>query len=97
LRFDPVAAQSLGKTEESKKTLVQSLSPGGGRRWWQSASAPKTADRSSGPLVWTLKDGEPVEIPVKTGLTDGRFTEVTGEALAEGLPIIISAKPAPEA
>ncbi len=97
LRFDPVAAQSLGKTNEAKKTLVQSLSPGGGRRWWQSATAAKTPERATtGPLVWTLKEGEPVEIPVKTGLTDGRFTEVTGEGLTEGIPIIVSAKPAPE-
>ena len=97
LRFDPVVAQSLGKSDESKKTLVQSLSPGGGRRWWQNASAPKTSERSTdGPIVWTLKDGEPAEIPVKTGLTDGRFTEVTGEGLTEGIPIIVSAKPAPE-
>lgn len=45
------------------------------------------------PRVWTLKDGEPSEIKVKPGITDGRFTEILGEGLAEGTPLIISIKP----
>ena len=41
-----------------------------------------------------LKNGEPVEIKVTTGLTDGNATEITGEGLTEGADIIVSAKPA---
>jgi HlyD family secretion protein len=41
-----------------------------------------------------MKDGKPVEILVKTGLSDGRFTEASGDGLVEGMPIIVSAKPA---
>ena len=40
-----------------------------------------------------MKDGEPFEIKVTTGLTDGSDTEITGEGLAEGAEIIVSAKP----
>lgn len=93
LRFDPVAAESLGKVEQPKRTFVQSLSPGGGRRWGQKTPAPSTKARKEGPRVWSLKDGKPVEIPVKTGLSDGRFTEASGDGLVEGMSIIVSAKP----
>ena len=96
LRFDPAIAAALGREESSSKTLVQSLTPGGGRKWWRGVDAPIAKPRTSGPLVWNLKNGEPAEIPVQTGLTDGRFTEATGEGLTEGMSLIVSAKPAPK-
>ena len=34
--------------------------------------------------VWVLRDGEAREIPVETGLTDGRFTQILAGDLAEG-------------
>ena len=96
LRFDPSVAEALGKSPDTKnKTLVQSLAPsGGGRRWRDGTPTPKPVARGGGPRVWTLTDGKPVEIRVETGLTDGRFTEVAGAGLAEGVPIIVTAKPA---
>ncbi len=92
LRFDPVVAAAIGKPEATKKTLVQSLSPGGGRRW-RGTPPPKAGSSDSTPKVWTLKDGEPSEIKVTPGITDGRLTEVTAEGLAAGTPLIISVKP----
>jgi HlyD family secretion protein len=35
-----------------------------------------------------LQDGQPVAKPVKTGISDGRNTEVSGEGLAEGMAVI---------
>lgn len=92
LRFDPVAAAARSKPDETKKTLVQSLSPGGGRRW-RGTSPPKAGSSDASPKVWTLKDGEPSEIEVTTGITDGRFTEITSGELAAGTPLIISVTP----
>jgi HlyD family secretion protein len=95
LRFDPAAAAKLGKEEEAGgRTIVQQLSPGGGRRWGRGSGSglpagPEKKDTS----VWVLKDGEPVEVKVTTGLTDGNDTEVSGEGLTEGSDIIVSAKP----
>lgn len=95
LRFDPAAAAKLGKEEEGARTIVQQLSPGGGRRWGRGAgSSLPTGPEKKGTSVWVLRDGEPVEVKVSTGLTDGSHTEVTGEGLSEGADIIISAKPA---
>jgi HlyD family secretion protein len=92
LRFDPVAAVASAKPDDSKKTLVQSLSPGGGRRW-RGTPPPKAGSSDATPKVWTLKDGEPSEIHVTTGITDGRFTEITSGELTAGTPLIISIKP----
>ena len=93
LRFDPVVAAAIGKPDATKRTLVQSLSPGGGRRWGRGAPPPKAGSSDSAPKVWTLKNGEPLEIKVTPGITDGRVTEITGNALAVGTPLIISIKP----
>jgi HlyD family secretion protein len=95
LRFDPVAAAEIGKTTETKRTLVQSLSPGGGRRWGRGGTPPpKTDHESSGPHFWTLRDGKPVEVSVKLGITDGRFTEVLEDEPGDERVAIISVKPA---
>ena len=92
LRFDPVAAAAIGKPDATKRTLVQSLSPGGGRRW-RGAPPPKAGASDSTPKVWTLKNGEPSEIKVTPGITDGRVTEITSGGLVAGTPLIISIKP----
>jgi HlyD family secretion protein len=38
--------------------------------------------------VWILKDGQPVAVAVKPGISDGRMTEVSGEGLQEGAAVI---------
>lgn len=94
LRFDPEYAASIGKPDDGKRTLVQSLSPGGGRRW-RGTPGPKPKTEESGPRVFTLKDGEPLEIPVNLGITNGRVTEITGGDLTPDTPVIVSIKPKP--
>ena len=44
--------------------------------------------RSAARQIWVLRDGQPVAMSVIIGSSDGRMTEVTGEGLAPGLPII---------
>ena len=92
LRFDPTVAAAIGKPDATKRTLVQSLSPGGGRRW-RGTPPPKAGASDSTPKVWTLKDGEPFEIAVTLGITDGRFTEITKGDLTAGTLLIVSIKP----
>jgi HlyD family secretion protein len=96
LRFDPVAAAAIGKPVDTDRTLVQSLSPGGGRRW-RGNSPPKAGSTSTEPSVWTLVNGEPVEIKITPGISDGRTTEITGGDLTADTPVIVSIKPKPTA
>ncbi len=44
--------------------------------------------RSAVRQIWVLRDGQPVAVSVTIGSSDGRMTEVTGEGLAPGLPVI---------
>ncbi len=39
--------------------------------------------------IWLLQNGQPVAVAVKIGLSNGRLTEVSGEGLAAGLPVIV--------
>ncbi len=91
LRFDPVFAAAVGKPDESARTLVQSLTPGSRR--WRGTAPPKAGSRSAEPHVWILRDGEPVQVNVALGITDGRMTEITNSELTAGTPVIVSIKP----
>lgn len=44
---------------------------------------------SATPRVWVLQDGQPVAIPVQTGPSNGRHTEITGSDLKPGMPVIV--------
>lgn len=94
LRFDPArAAAAAAGPSGPQKTLVQSLTPGPGRRGFSRSPDPGAVDTvREHPEVWVLRDGKPVALPVKTGITDGLFTEVSGEGLTEGLAVIVSAR-----
>jgi len=47
-------------------------------------------DNRGGPRqIWILRDGKPQAVPVTVGISDGRLSEVSGEGLSEGLPVII--------
>jgi len=88
LRFDPASASSAPTT--AKKSFVQSLTPmpprrqGGNKGDANAEKLPIGTGR-----LWVLRDGQPQAVSVKLGLTDGRYTEVSGDGLTEGAPIII--------
>lgn len=94
LRFDPEAQQAKAGAQQ-KKTFVQSLIPGPPRR---QSGKPQASDdgasRSAGPSrIWILRNGKPQPLSVNVGLSDGRATEVSGEGLIEGMPVVLYAVP----
>ncbi|MFA7261984.1 MAG: efflux RND transporter periplasmic adaptor subunit [Caulobacter sp.] len=80
LRFSPPAAEAAS----GQTGLVASLTPRmpaiGGRR--------RTNGANTVQQVWTLRDGEPVALPVTVGASDGQWVEVSGANLAVGLALI---------
>lgn len=97
LRFDParaaaVAAGPGGPGGGPQKTLVQSLTPSPGRRGFSQNPVPgMPGPMKDHPEIWVLRDGEPVALPVKVGITDGILTEVSGEGVTAGLDVIVAA------
>lgn len=99
LRFQP-QDPSKAAAPAPRKTFLQTLMPGPPRR--AAGTRPSPTDsaepkRPGGSQVYLLKDGRPLAVPVKTGLNDGRLTEISGEGLTEGAPVIIrqTVTPAP--
>ncbi len=39
--------------------------------------------------VWTLRDNQPVAVPITTGATDGIMTEIKSGEVTPGMPLII--------
>ena len=87
LRFTPPPTEAELKPGGG---LLASLMPrpprgmGGGRR-----SGRVAPDKKGGPRqLWVLRDGQPVAVSVTVGSSDGRMTEVSGEGLDIGTPVI---------
>lgn len=86
LRFSPASANGAA-APSSGGNILSKMMPRP-----PSTARPKTAGvdrRAGGPRqIWVLRDGQPVALPVKTGISDGRNTEVSGEGLTEGMAVI---------
>ncbi|MEO1179151.1 MAG: efflux RND transporter periplasmic adaptor subunit [Pseudomonadota bacterium] len=79
LRFVPRIEQEPTTDDEAGGGLLSMILP--------SPPTRSTAPRSSS-SVWVLQDGEPVDIEIVAGDTDGRFTEIQ-EGLQEGDQVIV--------
>jgi HlyD family secretion protein len=80
LRFTPPLAAEAGPSG----SLVSRLLP----RPPQPRKQTPTAAKPGSPQVWILRDGEPVAMPVKKGVSNGRQTEILGGELAAGMEVI---------
>ena len=91
LRFSPEGANGAARAASgSDGGIIGKLLPRppggmGGRR--PGGNGNREAASSTGRL-WVLKNGQPSAITVMKGVSDGRQTEVSGDGLAEGLPVI---------
>jgi HlyD family secretion protein len=98
LRFRPPEGTAGGKTNVTSAAAspvggqsgMGRRSGEGGRGGGDGAGGHQRGERRSARTIYLLKDGKPQPVPIKTGITDGLFTEVT-EGLNENNEIIISA------
>ncbi len=77
LRFKPVLANNADKKQ----------STGAGKS--ESGKSPRKNGRGGMAKVYILDQGELKAVKLKTGLSDGKFTEVLGTALKEGTAVVV--------
>ena len=84
LRFSPTSSNGAAAANTS---ILSKMMPRPSRN-----TRPKTAGtdpRGGGARqIWVLQENQPVAMQVKTGISDGRNTEVSGEGLSEGMAVI---------
>jgi len=86
LRFSPTAsASAAGKS--SGGSILSKMMP----RPPSSSRAKVAGVESKVPgarQIWVLRDGQAVEVPVQSGISDSRLTEVSGDQLTPGMAVI---------
>ena len=86
LRFTPTSPDAGAAAAAKGGGIVSSLMPRGPAR------APRAATAATGSAaarrVWVLRDGQPVAVAIKPGVSDGRMTEVTSAEFQPGMPVI---------
>ncbi len=87
LRFSPPAQSARPQT-----SLVGSLLPRRPRAAKQVRELTRNGDTRQ---IWTLREGRAEPLPVTVGASNGRVTEVGGEGLQAGLPVITGLSGAP--
>jgi HlyD family secretion protein len=98
LRFNPAAFIKDDKKTEGPKLGQPMMMGGGPRPGAQSGTGSrggvmaKREDR-----IWVLENGKPKAMVVKAGITDGQYTEVSGEGIQEGLQVLVGVESAKQA
>lgn len=83
LRFSPA---TTGLSGQKRSFLQQLLS---GRPTFRAASKQENAGANR--MVWVLRNGVPVGVPVAIGATDGKFTEIVKGDIAADQGVIVDA------
>ncbi len=88
LRFNPLAfmKDKPGAKAEAKPAQAGGSRPAGAQQGGGLPSKGMVARRED--AIWILENGKPKSIPVKAGISDGQFTEITGENISEGLAVL---------
>lgn len=84
LRFEPAVQQVAAKT--SIMASLMPRPPAGAAK-----QVKQQRDDSTDKQVWILEQGQPKALQVKTGATDGRYTEIVAGELTAGMAVITEA------
>ena len=91
LRFNPSALLKDEKKAEGPKLgqpmMFGGSRPGGGAQSGTGTKGGVVAKRED--RIWVLQNGKPKALVVKAGVSDGQFTEVSGEGLTEGMQVLV--------
>ncbi|RKZ93217.1 MAG: efflux RND transporter periplasmic adaptor subunit, partial [Gammaproteobacteria bacterium] len=85
LRFTPPSEDE--QASKSKGNFLSQLMPRPPR---DTKSRSRANENKNQPIVWILRDGQIIAIPVSTGSTNGIMTEVTSGGIKPGMAVIVS-------
>jgi HlyD family secretion protein len=80
LRFMPTQTEAVSE----RPSIVSAMLP----RFSSRSKSVRVDNRPGQRQLWILQDGQPQAVQVTTGISNGRTTEVSGEALQEGMLVI---------
>ena len=83
LRFTPPQTEAAQPRQRGAFGILFPRPPMGQRR--------SNADRNGCQKVWVLRKGVPEAVPVKTGASDGRFTELQSGDIRSGEQVVVDA------
>lgn len=83
LRFTPPQTGAAQPRQRGAFGMLFPRPPMGQRR--------SNAGRNGGQKVWVLRDGKPEAVPVKTGASDGKLTELQSGDIKPGARVVIDA------
>jgi HlyD family secretion protein len=83
LRFEPPNLEERPSNKNS--SILSAILP---RRGGPSRERP-ASKQPGGERVWMLKDGLPVAVPISTGVTNGRMSEVVEGELRVGAELVV--------
>lgn len=87
LRYSPTAAAAGAAKSGSSSSILSKMMPRPPRS--NATKAAGTETQAPGARqIWVLRDGQASAMQVRTGISDGRLTEVSGDGLAPGLAVI---------
>lgn len=94
LRFRPPAdllAQKAKGTQGATGQTSGAGGSGGGRGAWRTGGGERPQDADDWRVVWVLENDNPKPVRIKTGITDGSYTEVVEGDLEPGAKVITDA------
>lgn len=83
LRFTPAL---YGATQADSRSFFRKLMPGPPP---MPARKTETEEEAAGSRVWVLRAQQPSPVAVKTGITNGKLTQILSGGIAAGVPLVI--------
>ena len=87
LRFTPALAGAGPQADN--RSFIRKLMPGPPPMKKGGAPGPQEDAAAGRQRVWVLRNQQPVPVAVKTGVTNGKLTEIVSGDIAAGVPLVV--------
>ncbi|MCW8861776.1 MAG: efflux RND transporter periplasmic adaptor subunit [Rhodospirillales bacterium] len=89
LRFTPPDPNKVSKADRQGASMLAGSMPWHPRRAPVKKNGGPKSDSGGKSKVWIMRDGKPAAIPIVSGMTDGRVTEILEGEIEAGMELLI--------